>query len=88
MLEKETNNMKLLIADDNTDLHPIMQSLMDDWGYQVDIVSNGQEAFERAMAIAGMFDVVVTTPTSNVTVLENELPVPFDASGNSLVTVT
>ena len=46
------------------------------------------EIIERAMNIAGMFDCVVVLPVSNVTVLENELPVPFDASGNSLVTVT
>lgn len=46
------------------------------------------EIIERAMAVDGMFDIVVSTPTSNITVLENELPVPYDVNGNSLVTVT
>jgi uncharacterized phage protein gp47/JayE len=46
------------------------------------------EIIERAMTVDGMFDVVVTTPTSNVVILENELPVPIDVNGDSLVTVT
>ena len=45
------------------------------------------EIIERAMRISGMLDVVVSTPTSNIIILENELPRPFDVSGNSLVVV-
>jgi uncharacterized phage protein gp47/JayE len=46
------------------------------------------EIVQRAMDVSGMFNVVVTLPSNDVVVLENELPVPFDSSGNSLVTVT
>ena len=46
------------------------------------------EIIERAMAVTGMFDVTVLEPTSNVVILENELPVPFDVNGNSLIIVT
>lgn len=46
------------------------------------------EIIQRAMEVTGMFNVVVVTPASDVVVLQNELPVPFDTSGNSLVTVT
>lgn len=38
--------------------------------------------------VRGVADIVVITPTSNITVLDNELPVAVDSSGNSLVTVT
>lgn len=41
-----------------------------------------------AMNITGMYNCIVITPTSDVVVLQNELPIPFDTSGNSLVTVT
>ncbi len=37
--------------------------------------------------ISGVRDITITDPTSNITVLENELPVPFDSDGDSLVTV-
>jgi uncharacterized phage protein gp47/JayE len=63
-----------------------VEAYIDGLGIGEDIIIS--EIIERAMAIAGMFDVVVTLPTSNVTILENELPVSFDASGTSLVTVT
>lgn len=43
---------------------------------------------EAAYAVTGLADITISTPGSNVAVLESELPVPFDASGNSLVRVT
>jgi uncharacterized phage protein gp47/JayE len=46
------------------------------------------EIIERAMSVTGVYNVTVVTPTSDVVVLENELPVPFDSSGDSLVIVT
>lgn len=43
---------------------------------------------EAAHDVTGVRSVVVLSPTASVlTVLENELPVPFDSSGNSLVTI-
>lgn len=37
--------------------------------------------------VTGVSDVFISTPTSNVTILENELPVPYNADGESLVTI-
>ena len=37
--------------------------------------------------VTGVRDVTVSAPTANITILEDELPVPFDNDGNSLVTV-
>lgn len=46
------------------------------------------EIIQRTMEVAGVYNVIVVTPGSDVVVLQNELPVPFDSSGNSLVTAT
>jgi len=45
------------------------------------------EIIRRVMSVTGVADVVVSLPTSNVVVLENELPRPIDAAGTSLVSV-
>lgn len=37
--------------------------------------------------VRGLADIIILTPASNIVVLDNELPVAYDASGNSLVTV-
>lgn len=37
--------------------------------------------------VRGVQEVVVSTPASTITILENELPLPFDSDGESLVTV-
>lgn len=37
--------------------------------------------------VPGVADIRVVSPTTNITVLESELPVPFDAAGRSLVQV-
>lgn len=42
---------------------------------------------ERSMRVTGMENITVQIPTSDVVILENELPVPSDINGNSLVTV-
>lgn len=46
------------------------------------------EIIQRAMEVVGVFNVTVATPTGDIVVLPNELPIPFDSLGNSLVTVT
>jgi hypothetical protein len=46
------------------------------------------EIIQRTMEVAGVYNVIVVTPSSDVVVLQNELPVPFDSNGNSLVTAT
>lgn len=45
------------------------------------------EIIERGMNVAGMTNMSVQLPSSDVSVLFNELPVPFNAAGESLVTV-
>ena len=42
---------------------------------------------ERAMQVVGVLNVVLQTPTADIIILEDELPVSYDASGDSLVTV-
>ena len=42
---------------------------------------------DAAHNVQGVRSVSLQLPTDNVTVLENELPVPFDSDGDSLVTV-
>lgn len=37
--------------------------------------------------VTGVKDVTILTPTANVSILENELPIPFDSDGNTLVTI-
>lgn len=45
------------------------------------------EIIRRCMEVSGVKDVSVVLPTTNVVVLENELPRAVDGSGNSLVIV-
>lgn len=73
-------------ADLTSSIQDVIEAYIDGLGIGEDVIV--AEIIERSMAIDGMFDAVVTIPTSNITVLENELPVPFNASGSSLVTVT
>jgi hypothetical protein len=42
---------------------------------------------DRAMGIDGVENVLIQQPTSDVTILENELPKSFDSNGTSLITV-
>lgn len=42
---------------------------------------------EKAVRVTGVENAVVTYPTADLVILENELPTPYDISGNSLVTV-
>lgn len=43
---------------------------------------------EAASTVRGVADVRIIAPASNIIVLESELPVPFNASGESLIQVT
>jgi uncharacterized phage protein gp47/JayE len=42
---------------------------------------------EKAVRITGVENAVVTYPTADLVILENELPTPYDINGDSLVTV-
>lgn len=72
------------------DIAPLVQEVIENYITSLGI---GQdfiiaEAVERAMGIVGMFNIIVTSPTSDLVVLEDELPVPFNSDGSSRVTVT
>lgn len=75
---------------DEDDLIPEVQEVVEQYitglGIGEDVII--AEIVERAMGVAGMYNVVVSVPTSDVTILEDELPVPFSASGDSLVSVS
>ncbi len=45
------------------------------------------EIIERAMGVEGVINCGVSTPSGDIIVLEDELPVSYDSSGNNLVTV-
>ena len=45
------------------------------------------EIIERAMAVAGVYNVIVQEPTSDLSISTQELPVPVGATGVTLVTV-
>jgi hypothetical protein len=42
---------------------------------------------ETGMRTNGVLNVVMTTPTTDIVILEDELSVPYDSNGNTLVTV-
>jgi len=48
--------MKILIAEDNQILQELTEELMDIWGYDCDMVSNGKEAVEYAKKNEGEYD--------------------------------
>jgi uncharacterized phage protein gp47/JayE len=73
-----------------SDLAPSVQSAVETYisglGIGGDVIV--AEIVQRAMEVSGVYNVIVVTPSSDVVVLQNELPVPFDSNGNSLVTAT
>ncbi len=72
-----------------TDLAPLVQRAIESYVTSLRI---GQDVIvskmiDSAFAVTGLADIRIVTPSSNIVVLESELPIPFDASGNSLVQV-
>lgn len=63
-----------------------IESYISSLGIGEDVIKS--EIIQRAMDVTGMYNCIVITPVSDVIILQNELPVPFDSNGNSLVTVT
>ena len=51
--------MKILIAEDNLALQEMNEQLMNRWGYDFDIVSNGKEAVEHAQKNEGKYDLCI-----------------------------
>lgn len=72
-----------------SDLAPLVQRAIESYVASLRI---GQDVIvskliDAAFSITGLADISIVTPTSNVVVLESELPVPYDASGATLVQV-
>lgn len=74
---------------DEANLIPLVRTAVENYilalGIGEDVILS--EIIERAMAVTGMYNVIVQEPTSDVSVASSELPVPVSASGASLVTV-
>ena len=51
--------MKILIIDDNKSLQESMIVLMEHWGFEFDIASNGREGVDMAIANDGEYDVCI-----------------------------
>ncbi len=49
--------MKILIAEDDLDLQEMAGRLMNRWGFEFDMVSNGQEAVKQAQMHKGEYDI-------------------------------
>ncbi len=48
--------MKILVAEDNIDQQMLIEILMNDWGYEFDIASNGKKAVDLAKTNEGKYD--------------------------------
>ena len=48
------------------------------------IISN---MVSRALTVSGVLDIRISSPTNNISVLENELPVALDSNGDSLINI-
>lgn len=72
-----------------SDLAPLVQRAIESYITSLrigkDVVVS--KIIDAAFAVTGLADIRVVSPVSNVVVLESELPIPFDASGSSLVQV-
>lgn len=72
-----------------SDIAPLVQRAIESYVTSLRI---GQDVIvskmiDSAFSVTGLADIRIVTPASNVTVLESELPIPFDAGGNTLVQV-
>lgn len=74
---------------DEADLSPVVQEALENYisslGIGQDVIR--AEIIERAMDVTGVLNVSVKLPTGDITILENELPIPFNANGDSLISV-
>jgi uncharacterized phage protein gp47/JayE len=73
-----------------TDLSPLVKQNMQNYVNSLNIGEDlvRTKLIDVAYDVPGVGDVTIVQPTSNLIVLENEIAIPFDASGASLVTVS
>jgi uncharacterized phage protein gp47/JayE len=72
-----------------SDLAPLVQEQIESY---INSLKIGEDVIQSkltdvAFNVRGVKDVFITLPTSNVTILENELPVPFASDGTTIVTI-
>ena len=90
-IRRITVRMSITAAEgkDEDDIAPVVQSVVETYisslGIGNDVIL--AEIIERAMRVPGMYNVSISSPSSDVAVAEDELPVPYDSQGDSLVTV-
>jgi uncharacterized phage protein gp47/JayE len=72
-----------------SDIAPLIQSAIENYIGSLRIGNDviRSKLIDVAYSVTGLADINIVIPVGNVTVLETELPVPNDASGNSLVSV-
>jgi len=71
------------------DIAPAVRRSMEDY---INALKIGEDIIrarlvDAAYNVSGVRDISISDPKANITVLENELPVPFNSDGDSLVTV-
>ena len=73
-----------------TDLAPLVQRSMENYVKSLKIGEDVIRAklIDVAYNVTGVADVHISSPATNTVVLENELPLPNDSSGNSLVVIS
>lgn len=71
------------------DLKSVIQARIEDYVNSLKIGEDviRSKLFDVVHNVRGVYSVNIHLPTNNITILENELPVPFAADGSSLVTV-
>lgn len=74
---------------DEDDIRPEVETAITSYIDNLKIGANVicAEIIERSMSINGVYNISLQQPTSDVVILEDELPKSSDSSGNSLVTV-
>jgi len=72
-----------------SDLAPQVQSQIETYINSLKIGEDviRSKLIDVAYRVRGLQDITIALPTSNITILENQLPVPFAADGTSLVTI-
>ena len=72
-----------------SDLAPLVRNAIESYITSLrigeDVISS--KIIDNAFSVVGLADIRLVTPRANITVLESELPLPYDPSGNTLVQV-
>lgn len=72
-------------SDVSTEVNRVLTNYIDSLNINDNVIV--AEIVERAMGVEGVINCSVTTPSADIIVLEDELPVSYDSNGNNLVTV-